>query len=131
MIRTVGITALLALLLSSCAMLHTTRTGDPRPTGVTVNEDATLVVDQEPLYVKHSGTVLRWYLPRGPHRFAAQGITIAREGAEDFVCNRLDDGKVFECVARYTKKGNFKYTITVERDGKTLAPALDPFIFQH
>jgi hypothetical protein len=130
----------IALLLGGCAAQQGTTRSNERPE-VEVAGDTIQRVAPNPLRFKfgNGAVVIVWHLKDKNYSFPADGITIdgvldrsggkitgpARDQFED--CRPLGQGQQYQCKFLNSRKGVYKYTVRVLRNGQALKP-FDPEI---
>lgn len=125
----IGVAA--ATILSGCGLLRKAVDTmlDPSKPAVAV-VDGKIEVRPDPLVFEPDAVnvIITWTLPtESALTFSREGIVF--EGKQDEIvrCALGEDPKVFTCLNRHTKPGEYKYTVRLLDGGKPLAP-LDPTV---
>jgi hypothetical protein len=127
-----------AMLVGGCVAQQTR--GTPERPEIVVAGGAVQRINPEPLEfaARKGAVVIHWTAPSG-HLFAGPGIRIDGEveriGGPVFDKNPSEVGKCVvtgnrqqvQCTNQRSRKGIYKYTVLLQRDGKAL-PAFDPYI---
>lgn len=128
--RIVAVAAIVALAAGcSGAQTSSARSADPRNPIVTVTKGAISIDQNRIRFRKAEGAVvIVWRFSKetpASVRFLANGIEF-KNGAEQFDCSLIAQGRAFQCLNKNTQLGEFKYDINVI-DGSTPI-RLDPLV---
>jgi len=140
--RTILVAAVAAVVLAGCqAMSFKYGVPDPTMPRVFVQNDAVVVVDQEPIYVvqRDQNTVV-WRLdPNGPYTFPRDekqhpGIEFVAQGDRPRLnanCARVEtDARAYACTYARAPRGKYFYRITATRDDAKFV-ASDPTVMNN